>query len=160
MKKTIIICALSLFMVMCKSTKTQPSSVEKQTEINVQYRDNFPSATDAQRKDFLQKLKATDAASSVLIFTQGYKGEKIIVNSGTKTIYTDYVMSDLKTKVAGYIRISNTADTKVYDNYTKKEVVIPAKKAQKYKFVYLMKKNGSDPFYITYSNTLLKTLAE
>ena len=54
------------------------------------------------------------------------------------------------------MRIDNTADTRIHDNLTRKEIVIQAKKAKKYKFVYVQKDNANkkSPFVITYSNTL------
>jgi hypothetical protein len=90
-----------------------------------------------------------------VILTKNFKGEQIIVSNEQKTLYKEYPISNVKTRLADQLRIDNTFDTKVYDAHTKKEAVISAKEAKKHKFIYLMKQPGTEnPFVITYSNTL------
>ncbi len=163
MKKTVAIILLSLLMVMCKTPGgvTQPAGTTAKADTKVkkkdgiQYRDDFTSASEKEKAALLSDLKAAGAGFSVLIFTQNFKGEKVIVSNAKKQLYNDYTISNLKSGVAGSIRIDNTVDTKVFDNLTNKEVVIEAEDAKKHKFIYLMKNpGGKNAFTITYSNTL------
>ncbi len=154
MKKsfTILFSILLVFAVLsCSSSKT--TSTKAKT--NVQYKDDFKSASEKEKTALLKKLNATGAEYSVLIFTKNYKGEKIITSNAQKKLHTGYFISNLKTGIAEEIRIDNTIDTKVFDNLSKQEVIIPAKEARKHKYIYIMKKPGDNPpFLITYSNTL------
>jgi len=153
MKKILFILPLLLLLTMCKSSKTATAPVKEVVELR--YRDDFRAATTAEKTEVLKSLKATAAKYSVLVFTQNFKGEKIVVSNATKKLYSDYVISNLKTGIADKTRIDNTVDTKIYDNLTKKEFVLLAKDAAKYKFIYLMKNPGGETtFIITYSNTL------
>lgn len=158
MKRILPILLACTMLVMCKSKKT---TAEAKAEIadgkpEVQYRDDFREATDKERAALLKKLRATDAAYSVLILTKGFKGEKVVVSTSGKTIYSGTFISNLKSGIAGPVRIQSGADTKVYDSFSKNEVIIPAEDAKKHKYIYLMKDNAnkSNPFTITYSNTL------
>ena len=152
MKKILFILPLLLLFTMCKSTKTGTSAKEVS---EVHYRDDFKAAPATEKAAVLKELKATAEKYTVLVFTQNFKGEKVTVSNATKKLYSDYVISNLKTGIAGKTRIDNTVDTKVYDNLTKKEITLLAKDAANYKFVYLMKNIGGETtFTITYSNTL------
>ena len=153
MKKILFILPLLLAFTMCKSSKTTAPSVKEVVEIR--YRDDFRAATAAEKSVVLKSLKATAANYSVLVFTQNFKGEKIVASNAAKKLYSDYVISNLKTGIADKTRIDNTVDTKIYDNLTKKEFILLAKDAAKYKFIYLMKNPGGETtFIVTYSNTL------
>ncbi|MFL9845363.1 hypothetical protein [Flavobacterium rhizosphaerae] len=156
MKKLFFIIAISFFMVMCKSAKTSSDTKkDDMSSVEVRYRDDFRAATTSERSNVLSELKATANEASVLIFTQNYKGEKIEVKSKGKRIYNDYIISNLDTGIGDKLKIDNTKETKVYDNLTKQVITIPADKASKYKFIYLMKNPGGEKQYIlTYSNTL------
>lgn len=151
MKKTFIIIFTALLFAMCSTTK----SAKVNAKPEVQYKDDFKSASDKEKSALLKKLNAAGDGYSVLIFTKNYKGEKIVTSNAKKTLHSENLISNLKTGIAEQIRIDNSVDTKVYDNLTKKEAIISAKEAQKHKFIYLMKNPGADnPFLITYSNTL------
>ncbi|OYQ32213.1 hypothetical protein CHU92_14085 [Flavobacterium cyanobacteriorum] len=160
MKKIFLILLAAVFFAMCKSKKTAaPGEVETITETaaaDVQYRDDFRAASAAEKAALLKELRAVDAGYSVIIFTKGYKGEKLVVSTAGKTIYSGNFISNLKTGIAGRVRIQNTADTRVFDDFTKNEAVISAEEAAKHKFIYLMKDTSrkGNPFMITYSNTL------
>lgn len=158
MKKILLILLACSALVMCKSKKTTAETVAEKTpeRAEVQYRDDFRAAGDKERAALLKQLRAADAAYSVLILTKGFKGEKIVVSTAGKTIYSGTFITNLKNGVAGPIRIQNSADTKVYDSYSKNEVIIPSEEAKKHKYIYLMKDNTAkgNPFTITYSNTL------
>ncbi|RWW93831.1 hypothetical protein [Flavobacterium cerinum] len=154
MKKTLLIIATAFLMTMCSTTKTSKSSTVD-TKPEVQYRDGFKSASDKEKNALLKKLNAADANSSIVILTKNYKGEKIVISNEKKTLETITAISNTKSGFAAVTRIDNTVDTKIFDNYTKKEVILPAKEAQKHKYIYVMKKPGAPiPFLITYSNTL------
>ena len=151
MKKIIAILFTAFLLTMCGTSKSAKADSKPQ----VQYVDNFKPASDKEKTAFLKKLNATEANYSVLILTKNFKGEQITVTNGEKVVYKEYPISNVKTRLAGELRIDNSLDTKVYDALTKKEATIPSKQAKNYKYVYLMKKPGADnPFLITYSNTL------
>jgi hypothetical protein len=152
MKKIIPILFIAFLFTMCGTTKSAKGSAKPE----VQYKDDFRSATDKEKKALLKKLNASGTNYSVLILTQNYKGEQISVSNAKKTLYKEYPISNMKTGIADELRIDNTLDTKVYDNLSKKEAVISSKEAKKHKFIYLMKNppGGDSPFRITYSNTL------
>ncbi len=156
MKRITIILVTAFLMTMCSTLKTGSSSTDKpKKRPDVQYRDDFKSASDKEKATVLKDLKAEADNYSVLILSQNYKGEKIIVSNSKKKIHNDYTISNLKTGIAKLLRIDNAFDTKVYDNLTKKETVIEAKEAKKHKYIYVMKNpGGKNPFTITYSNTL------
>jgi hypothetical protein len=157
-KVFLILCALLL--VMCKSKQAANSGKtadkDKTEKTNIQYRDDFRAVSKTEREAFLKGLKATEKNYSVLIFTRGYKGEGIQVSNEKKIFFSSNVISNLKTGIAEEIRIDNTMDTKVFDSYTKKSVILESEETKKHKFIYLMKdnKNKENPFSITYSNTL------
>ncbi|NDI99518.1 hypothetical protein GWA97_10575 [Flavobacterium sp. LaA7.5] len=156
MKRMTMILVTAFLMTMCSTLKTGNNSTDKpKKQPDVQYRDDFKSANDAERKALLKNLKAEAANYSVLILTQNYKGEKIIISNSKRELYSDYPISNLKTGIAQKLRIDNTLDTKVYDNFTKSETVIEAEEAKKHKYIYVMKNpGGKNAFTITYSNTL------
>ena len=152
---------LACLLVMCKSKQAATNSkvAEKETteaKTNIQYRDDFRSVSNKERDAFLKKMKAEEKNYSVLIFTKGYKGEGIQVSNTNKILYSGNVISNLKTGIAYQMRIDNTVDTKVFDSFTKKAVILESTETRKHKYIYLMKdsSNKSDPFMITYSNTL------
>ena len=158
--KKLLLLLMALTLVMCKSTQpvadaktVKPAATAK---TNIQYRDDFRAATSKEKAAFLKELKATEDEYSVLIFTKGYKGEGIQVSNAKKVLYSGYAISNLKTGIAHQLRIDNTVDTKVFDSFTKKSVVLEAAEAKKHKFIYVRKdsSNKSNPFFITYSNTL------
>jgi len=160
MRKVFLI-LLTCLLVMCKSKQsaTDSKAPEKETteaRSNVQYRDDFRSVSNKEKDAFLKKLKADEKNYSVLIFTRGYKGEGIQVSNANKIFYSGNVISNLKTGVGHQVRIDNTLDTKVFDSFTKKSIILEMDETKKHKFIYLMKdnKNKSNPFMITYSNTL------
>ncbi len=155
MKKITLILLCALLFTMCKSSKTGAAAPAEKTALEVRYRDDFRAADAKEKTALLKELKASAANYSVLIFTQNFKGEKIVASNANKKLYSDYVISNLKTGIAAKTRIDNTVDTKIYDNLTKKEIVLLAKDAVKHKFIYLMKNTGGDSeFVVTYSNTL------
>jgi len=147
--KQILLFAAALLLVMCKSASLDESVAQ------VHHRDDFEGLNPDQTTKVLKELEATDDKYSVLVFTQNYKGEKVIATTAGKRMYTNYIKSNKKTGVAAKARIENTANTRVYDNLTKKEIVIESEEAKKHKFIYLKKNlEGDTPYTITYSNTL------
>lgn len=151
MKKFILILFTAIFFTMCSTSKSAKGNAKPE----VQYKDDFRSASDKEKSALLKKLHASGPGYSVLIFTWNYKGEKIVTSNEKKTLHSGYLISNNKTGIAEEIRIDNTLDTKVYDSRTKTEAIISAKEAQKHKFIYLKKNpDAANPFIITYSNTL------
>lgn len=159
--RKIVLILLAFLLVMCKSKQatadikvTDKEKTEAKT--NIQYRDDFRAVPTKEKAAFLKGLKADEKNYSVLIFTKGYKGEGIQVSNVNKVLYSGNVISNLKTGVGHSIRIDNTVDTKVFDSFTKKSVILESIESKKHKFIYLMKdsSNKANPFIITYSNTL------
>ncbi len=149
-----MIIAVAMLTAMC-GTVNKGNSTTAEKRPDVQYRDDFKSAGEAEKNKLLKDLKAESSNYSVLIFTQNYKGQKIKVSNTNKRLFNEYVVSNLKTGIAGKLRIDNRYDTTLYDNYDKTSTVIEAKEAQKHKYIYVMKNPGNkNPFTITYSNTL------
>lgn len=143
--------ALTIGFQSCKST-VKP--VENPVETVA--RDDFRSASLTETARVLEEVNAKSTNKSVLILTQTYKGEKIQVSQGGKVVYSDYPITNLKSRIASYFSISNQSDAVIKDIRTGQEVLIPTAKAVKYKYIYIMKKlsNGKFKYVVTYSNTL------
>lgn len=141
--KKLALLLICQFFIMCSTT-------------NIQVRDDFKSVSDAEKSRILKGLNATATNRSVLIFTQGFKGEQISAYQNNKKVYSDYPISNLKTKYADSFGFSNDSELVINDNFSKEEIRITPKNSQEYKFIYLMKeyKDGKANFLITYSNTL------
>ena len=120
------------------------------------YRDDFRSASKTEIEKVQKDVNAKNSNRSVLVLTQTYKGEKIIISQNGKTIYSEYPITNLNNRIASYLSFNNQQDLVIKDIDSKKEILIPTKKASKHKYVYLMKKvtKGKFQFIITYSNTL------
>lgn len=120
-----------------------------------QVRDDFRSVTEKTRESYLQGMQATGDKFCVVILTQGFKGENIVVKNDTKTFFKGMTMSDLSTGIAKSVRVDNTADFTVLDTYTNSEVTIDKDHAKMFKFIYIMKNSSKEtPFKVTFSNTL------
>lgn len=144
MKKTVLLLTLALFLVRCTSTSS------------FNYRDDFKSLNEKETQAFLKSKSATSDGKSVVILTQGFKGEQVTATQNNKTIYKQYPISNLKTKYADSFSFNNTSNLVIEDNFLKKQVTIPVKEAKEYKFVYVMiEGSGSDAKYkITFSHKL------
>lgn len=155
MKKIILTVIAAFLFTMCGTTNTTKGTTVKKNRPEVQYKDDFRAASSKEKSELLKQLNATGSNYSVIIFTKNYKGEKVTATNSKKSLYSAYPISDLRTGIADKTRIDNTLDTKVYDNRSKQEAIIPAAEAKKYKFIYIMKNlEANNPFVITYSNTL------
>lgn len=120
-----------------------------------QVRDDFRSVTDKTKESYLQGMQATGDKYSVVILTQGFKGENIVVKNSSKTFFKGMTMSDLSNGIAKSIRVDNTDDFTIVDTYTNSEVLIESDHAKMFKFIYVMKNSSKDnPFKVTFSNTL------
>lgn len=142
MKKIVFIC-LAQLLVMCSTT-------------NFQVRDDFKSVSSQEKNTFLKQKKATSTTKSIVILTNGFKGEKMIAKQANKTIYSAYPITNLKTKYADSFSFTNKENLVIYDNFSKKELLLESKKVSAYKFIYIMKiitDNGAS-YKVTLSNTL------
>ena len=121
-----------------------------------QVRDDFKSVSENEKTTFLKKENATAKSKSVIILTQGFKGGKITAKQNSKTIYSEYPITNLKTQFADSFSFSNSSDIVLYDQFSKEELLLEAKKIDSYKFVYIMKilKGEQASYKITLSNTL------
>ena len=120
------------------------------------YRDDFRSASEAEIKNIQKEVGATNSNKSILILTQTYKGEKIIISQNRKAIFSEYPITNLKRRIANYLSVNRNFDVHIKDFSTKKEVVIPSKKIAKHKYIYIMKKvtKGKFQYIISFSNIL------
>lgn len=120
------------------------------------YRDDFRSASEAEIKNIQKEVGATNSNKSILILTQTYKGEKIIISQNRKAIFSEYPITNLKSRIANYLSVNRNFDVLIKDISTKKEVVIPSKKIAKHKYIYIMKKvtKGKFQYIISFSNIL------
>ncbi|MHC5200826.1 hypothetical protein [Myroides sp. LJL119] len=177
MKKLPFLALIALF-TMCKSAKHLKSvpadkpTIENSKEIKddreeeleevldlpdyAQVRDDFRSVSTASKNNYLAGMRATAENYSVVILTQGYQGENITIKNQDKTFLNAMTISDLSTGIAKSVRVENTQDFVVSDNYINGEVTIDQDLAKRFKFIYIMKNNANKkvPFKITYSNTL------
>ena len=153
MRRIALILLASLLTISCNTVKSITGSDKK---AGVQYRDDFMAASNAEKKSLLQKLNAEGSNYSVIILTQNYKGQQIIItDTNKKRLYSEYAVTNLGTGIAATLRMDNRLNTTIHDNYTKEETIIEAEDAQKHKFIYVKKNPGSKtPYTITYSNTL------
>ncbi len=120
-----------------------------------QVRDDFRSVTEKTKESYLAGMQANSNKYSVVILTQGFKGENIVVKNSSKTFFKGMAMSDLSNGIAKSIRVDNTDDFTIIDTYTDSEVVIESDHAKMFKFIYIMKNSSKDnPFKVTFSNTL------
>lgn len=71
------------------------------------YRDDFRSASKAEIDKVKKEVHATSSTKSILILTQTYKGEKIIISQNGKVIFSEYPITNLKSRIATYFSISN-----------------------------------------------------
>lgn len=142
MKKIVFIC-LAQFFIMCSTTQFQ-------------VRDDFKSVSENEKTTFLKNENATSKSKSVIILTQGFKGGKITAKQNGKTIYSQYPITNLKTQFADSFSFSNSSDIVLYDQFSKEELLLEAKKINSYKFVYIMKtlKGEQASYKVTLSNTL------
>lgn len=53
------------------------------------YRDDFRSASKTEIKNIQEEVGATSSSKSILILTQTYKGEKIIISQNGKVIFSE-----------------------------------------------------------------------
>lgn len=168
MIKKIGILGVAFLFAMCASKKKTYTDgdgnvievVETTEEVvaksNVSYRDDFRKVNVATKEAFVKKLNASNAGYSIVILTQGFKGEEVVLKNEKEVFYKGLAFSKLNNGIAGYMRVKNSSDISVTDNYSKQTAVIDATDAKAYKFIYLMKDNSNKEqvYKITYSNSL------
>lgn len=154
--KRVVLIVTTMLLTLTISCNTVKSITGNNKKAGVQYRDDFMAASNTEKKELLQKLNAEGNNYSVIILTQNYKGQQIIItNTDKKRLYSEYAVTNLGTGIAATLRMDNRLNTTIHDNYTKEETIIEAEDAQKHKFIYVKKNPGSKtPYTITYSNTL------
>jgi 5'-3' exonuclease len=123
---------------------------------NTQVKDDFRAASSKEKENFLKEMNAVSATKSVLLLTQGFKGEKTSAIQNKKTVFSSYPITNLKTQFATSFSFDNTLNLEIVDTFSNETILIVPKKAQKHKFIYLKKdyKEGKAKYLITFSNTL------
>jgi hypothetical protein len=115
--------------------------------------DNSENINLGPKEILLKDFKATETKYSVLIFTTGLEGEKLIVKNGNELIYNDSLRTNKIQPIAKLLRIKNTCNTKVDDLDAHISFEIKTSIMSKYKFVYVRKDyNRNRRYVITYSN--------
>lgn len=142
-----------------KNEKNKKELVRKDKEevfYTEQIKNDFRAVSESAQAKFIEAYKATDKQYSILFFTQGFNGETVTVKNDKETLFKGMVLTNKKTGLAKNMRIVNTNSTSVYDSATKKTIYINEEKAQKHKFIYVMKGNVNDdkPYKITFSDKL------
>ena len=79
------------------------------------YRDDFRSASEAEIKNIQKEVGATNSNKSILILTQTYKGEKIIISQNRKAIFSEYPITNLKSRIANYLSVNRNFDVHIKD---------------------------------------------
>lgn len=165
MKKLPYLLLLLLF-AMCKTPKLATDTnkkvedkKEKRESKEIYYteqtRNDFRSVSENVKKKFLEDYKAVEHGYAILFFTQGFNGEKVVVKNSEGTLYKGEIISDKTSGLAKNMRINTLIDTEIHDKESDKTFYINSKKAQKHKFVYIMKDSDSDkPYKITFSDKL------
>lgn len=157
-----------LLFAMCKTPQLVSSSNNKNdsakkenkkesTEIyyTEQTRNDFRSVSQKVQDKFLSDYNADEDGFAILFFTQGFNGEKVVVKNDEGTLFKGDVTTDKTTGLAKNMRIKSSVNTEIHDKETNKTFYINAKKAQKHKFVYVMKDSKSEkPYKITFSDKL------
>lgn len=155
----------SVFFVSCKSVKvTTPSSEEDlpvTTALRKEYheeqvRNDFRAVSEEVKNKFLKSYKADTKEYSILFFTKGFEGERVVVTSGESSVYDGSVKTNKVTGLAKNMRINNTEITIIYDEKTDKGIVLNSELAKKHKFIYVMKdiNNEEKPYKVTFSDLL------
>jgi hypothetical protein len=165
--KKIPFLALIVLFSMCKSAShifapEKKLTIEEKIE-KIKEEDRLPEEKDvidlpdyAQVRDDFRSVSDKTKEYSVVILTQGYKGEDIIIKNADKNFFKGMTMSDLQTGIAKSVRVENGQDFIIRDNYTDSEITIESDYAKMFKFIYIMKTstNKENPFKVTFSNTL------
>ena len=162
MKKLYYLLFSSVLFMSCSTSRTvtiSKNGKEEMVEVapsNVQFRDDFTHIPEEAKETFLKKHKANTNDYAMLFLTLGYKGEIVKVFSPSEIIYNGTTYTLKSNGIAGFMRVSNSQDVFVTDDYTKVTALIDAKYLKKYKFVYIKKDNANknEPYTITYSNNL------
>jgi len=141
--KKIALILLIPFLIMCSTT-------------NIQVRNDFTPVSEMEKERILKEMNASSPTKSVLILTQGFKGEKITASQNNKNVYSGYPISNLKTKYASSFSFDNLINLIITDAFSNEKIIIESKRAQTNKFIYLKKeyKDKKSSYLITYSNTL------
>lgn len=169
--KTMLLFVCSLMFFSCKTARTgtgTSTTIEKESKIEKeaakadeiyfteQIKNDFRAVSENTQYDFLVAYKATEPQYSILFFTQGFSGEEITVKNDNGTLFKNKITTNEQTGLAKNMRIVNTSTTSIYDKSTRKTIYINPEKAEKHKFIYVMKGNPDEekPYKITYSDKL------
>jgi hypothetical protein len=136
--KKILIISLLYFICSCSNVK------------NI-YNNERPYEGAQPNHPMLKTINATEASKTIIVFTTGFSKEPIVVK------YNDTILKnrDLSTVsnvgLAGYEVVENKEDVEVSFLNTKIELIIKKENMQKYKYIYISKKEGK--LIVEYSNT-------
>lgn len=152
--KNILYCFLILY-VSCKSYKTE----------FIEYQRHLPKhAVDKILKD----SKAEEEQYSLLLFTQFFNGEELIVKNNDEILLKEPLQTINNFGLAKAIRINNNYDVKIKDMDMNVQILVKCNLAKTHKFIYIEKNkylkdevgkdsilNTKKVYKIIYSNSLL-----
>ncbi|MBP1221753.1 hypothetical protein [Flavobacterium sp. 1355] len=155
MKNKSLYFLLVLFVLSCKSYDVQIKDFENASFKHVV-------------EKTLKQYDAEEEKYSLLIFTNFYNGEKIIVENDKHILYQNPMKTIENFGLAKMIRIDNNYDVKIKDIGMNIKVVVKSNLAKTHKFIYIEKDkyvkdgigndsilNTKKTYKIIYSNTLL-----
>lgn len=143
--KRILYILLFVFFSMCKTPITE--------------RDNLKNINLAPQEVLLKDFKAIENKYSIIIFTTGFEGEKLIVKNCDSILYSGLMETNKIQPFAKLFRIKNTCITKVEDLNINISFKLKVSLMKKYKFVYVRKDYDKNKRYvITYRNRLIRML--
>lgn len=124
--KKIIYLIVFIFSVSCKSYDVEIKNFENTSFKHVV-------------EKTLKQYNAEEEKYSLLIFTNFYHGEKIIVESENKILYQDSMKTIENFGLAKIIRINNNNNVKIIDKDLHTKILVENKLAKIHKYIYVEK---------------------
>lgn len=153
--KKILILLLFILMCSCKSYDVEIKNYE-----NASFQHTVTKT--------LKQYDAEDDKYSLLIFTNFYNGEKMIVKNQNEILYQNSMKTIENFGIAKMIRINNNHNVKIIDKDTHIKISVKSELAKIHKYIYIEKNkylkdqvgkdsilNTKEIYKIIYSNTLL-----
>lgn len=116
----------------------------------------------------LKQYEAEEEKYSILVFTNFFNGERIIIENDKNILYQNSMETIKNFGLAKMIRVDNNHDVKIKDMDINVKILVKTDLAKKHKFIYVEKNKylkdaiGNDSilntkkvYRIIYSNTLL-----
>lgn len=138
MKKKLLL-LICICFAMCKSPKVE----------HLDYR----PVSEGSVKKVLEGIDAIDSKFSVLVFTQGFKDERIMVLNDIDTVYNGTMKTIENLALAKHVRIDNGRKVKIKDLTRNVSFSLNKLEVRKYKYIYIDHLHN-DRYTLNYSNNL------